>query len=193
MYKLKKNIIVVCEGNSERAYIQELNRYLENNGIPLHFLAKPSNSGQYTQVIRKYKEIRKNNDKIEILIWVDWDRYQRNDNDDMKNYEKKPEGIPDFLFSYKNFEDFLSMHFNREKMLQWLNSCIKRKHFETPSHSREYIPEFQIFIGGTYEKGDMPIELNNYTLENLRAHQNDTTIPFKCDFAKKLLLLIDIM
>lgn len=39
----------------------------------------------------------------------------------------------------------------------------------------------------------MPIELNNCTLENLKAHQNDKTVPFKCDFAKKLLMLIDII
>lgn len=37
MYIQNRNIIIVCEGPSEKAYIQELNRYLEEEDIPLHF------------------------------------------------------------------------------------------------------------------------------------------------------------
>ena len=35
MYIQNQNIIIVCEGASEKAYIQELNRYLEEEDIPL--------------------------------------------------------------------------------------------------------------------------------------------------------------
>lgn len=55
MYVQNRNIIVVCEGASEKAYIQELNRYLEEEDIPLHFIPRPSNGGQYASVVKKYK------------------------------------------------------------------------------------------------------------------------------------------
>jgi hypothetical protein len=122
---------------------------------------------------------------------VDWDRYQRNDNSDMDNYRSKPDDIPDFLFSYMNFEDFLSMHFNRPKMERWLSSCVGRNHFNAPSHNSEYIPAFTTFIGRNYSKGDMPIDIDCHSLNNLRAHQNDPSVPFKCDFAEELFRLID--
>lgn len=166
MYEQRKSITVVCEGASVKAYVQELNRYLEEEEIPLHFFPRPSDGGQYTHVVRKYKEVRKNNRTARILIWVDWDRYQRNDNSDMDNYRKKSNDIPDFLFSYMNFEDFLSMHCDRSKMERWWTSCVGRLHFATPSHSKEHIPAFRMFIAENYEKGDIPIDIDGHCLEN---------------------------
>jgi len=190
VYVQNKIIIIVCEGASEKAYIQELNRYLEEEDIPLHFIPRPSNGGQYTPVVRKYKEVRRGNRATEIFIWVDYDRYQRNDNSDMDNYRSKPDDIPNFLFSYENFEDFLCMHCDRSEMERWWTFCIGRDHFNTPSHSNEYMPAFRAFIGENYEKGDMPININYHSLNNLQIHQNDLTVPFKCDFAEKLINLI---
>jgi hypothetical protein len=191
MYVRNRNIIIVCEGASEKAYIQELNRYLEEEDIPLHFIPRPSNGGQYSPVVKKYREVREDNRTAKILIWVDWDRYRRNDNADMDNYRKKSSDIPDFLFSYMNFEDFLSMHHDRSQMQRWWTSCVSRDHFTTPSHSNEYMPAFKAFIGGDYAKGDMPLAIKCNLLENLRTHQNDSSVPFKCDFAKELFTLID--
>lgn len=191
MYIQNRNIIIVCEGPSEKAYIQELNRYLEQEDIPLHFIPWPSNGGQYAPVVKKYREVRKDNRTAKILIWVDWDRYLRNDNADMDNYRNKSNDIPDFLFSYMNFEDFLSMHLNRDKMENWWISCNSRHHFDTPSHSKEYLPAFKLFIGTMYEKGEMPIPIDCQSLENLRTHQNDVSVPFKCDFARELFRLMD--
>ncbi|NCC12395.1 MAG: hypothetical protein EOM32_03370 [Spirochaetia bacterium] len=191
MYVQNKNIIIVCEGASEKAYIQELNRYLEEEDIPLHFIPRPSNGGQYSFVVKKYKEVRKDNRMGEILIWVDWDRYQRNDNSDMDNYLGRPNEIPAFLFSYQNFEDFLSMHCDRSEMQRWWVSCISRNHFTTPSHSSEYIPSFRAFMGGNYSKGTIPITIDYHSLSNLRMHQNDTSIPIKCDFADLLFRLLE--
>lgn len=191
MYVQNKNIIIVCEGASEKAYIQELNRYLEEKDIPLHFIPRPSNGGQYISVVKKYREVRKDNRTTKILIWVDWDRYQRNDNSDMNNYRSKPNDIPEFLFSHQNFEDFLSMHCDLSETQRWLTSCVSRNHFTNPSHSNEYIPAFTTFIGGRYSKGAMPINIDCHSLENLRMHQNDTSVPFKCDFAEELFRLLD--
>jgi hypothetical protein len=90
-----------------------------------------------------------------------------------------------------NFEDFLSMHHDRSQMQRWWTSCVSRDHFTTPSHSNEYMPAFKAFIGGDYAKGDMPLAIKCNLLENLRTHQNDSSVPFKCDFAKELFTLID--
>ncbi len=193
MYIQNRNIIIVCEGASEKAYIQELNRYLEEEDIPLHFIPRPSNGGQFSPVVKKYREVRKENRTASILIWVDWDRYQRNDNADLDNYRRKSNDIPDFLFSYQNFEDFLSMHCDRSKMEWWWTSCVGRLHFATPLHSKEYMPAFRLLIGETYEKGDIPIDIDCRSLENLRTHQNDPTVPFKCDFAKELFRLMALV
>lgn len=191
MYIRNQNIIIVCEGASEKAYIQELNRYLEEEDIPLHFIPRPSNGGQYSPVVKRYREVRKDNRTARILIWVDWDRYQRNDNADMDNYRNKPNDIPDFLFSYMNFEDFLSMHCDRLNMQRWWTSCVNRDHFNKPSHSAEYMPAFRVFIEKTYEKGDIPIDINRHSLENVKTHQNDSSVPFTCDFAKVLFQLME--
>lgn len=191
MYVQNTTIIIVCEGASEKAYIQELNRYLEEEEIPLNFIPRPSDGGQYTHVVRKYREVRKENKTTRIIIWVDWDRYQRNDNSDMDNYRRKPDDIPPFLFSYQNFEDFLSMHWDRAKMQRWWTSCVSRDHFTNPSHSKEYMPAFITFIEGNYSKGEMPIHIDFHSLNNVRMHQNDASIPLKCDLAKELFSLID--
>jgi hypothetical protein len=191
MYRRNRNIIIVCEGASEKAYIQELNRYLEEEDIPLHFIPRPSNGGQFASVVKKFREVRKDNRNTTIYIWVDWDRYQRNDNTDMDNYRRKSIDIPDFLFSHMNFEDFLSMHLDRSEMQRWWTSCVSRNHFTTPTHSNEYMPLFKAFIGGNYTKGDMPIAINYNLLKNLRTHQDDPSVPFKCDFARELFLLMD--
>ena len=144
-------------------------------------------------MIRKYKEIRKNNSRrtSRILIWVDWDRYKRSSNSDWDNYQRKSDDIPDFLFSYMNFEDFLSMHCGRSDMQKWWTSCVGREHFTIPSHSSEYMPAFIDFIGGNYAKGDIPIDIDSRSLGNLRARQQDHSVPFKCDFAEELFFLMD--
>ncbi len=191
MYAQKRNIIIVCEGVSERAYIQELNRYLDDEDFMFTFIPKPSNGGRYGHVVKKYREVRKNNKSSTILIWVDWDRYQRNDNSDMENYERKPGDIPDFLFSHKNFEDFIAMHLDRSEVERWWTSCVGRNHFDSPSHSNEYIPAFCAFMSSDYCKGEIPITIDCDSLANLKAHQNDRTIPFKCDFADKLFELLE--
>ncbi len=186
-----KNVIVICEGPSERAYLQKLNRYFEEEDIEIRFIPRPSEGGDYENVVRKYREIRKGNRKSEILIWVDWDIYQRNNHSNMDHYQNKPHDIPEFLFSYNNFEDFLSMHYDRAELDTWVASCVGRNHFVTPSFSREYMPGFIVFIGCSYKKGSIPIEITEYSLSNLQTHQEDPSIPIKCDFARVLFELID--
>ncbi len=192
MYVQKKIIIIVCEGTSERAYIQELNRLLKEENIPLSFIPRSSDGGQYSKVESEYKKARKDNRNTRILIWIDWDRYQRNDNLDMDNYKKKPTGIPEFLFSYQNFEDFLFMHKETEDLEKWIMFCSGKNHFHSPLHSAEYIETFKSLFNNNYSKGEIPIDINSDSLNNLQKHQNDQSIKFKCDFARELFNLINL-
>lgn len=192
MFKQKKSIICVCEGPSERAYIQELNRFFEEEEIALHIIPKPSKGGQYSLVRKMYRSTLKNNPRLPICIWVDWDRYKRNDSGDLDNYQNKPSDIPDFWFTYMNFEDFLSMHLETEDVNRWWVSCNGRNHFSSPSHSSEYIPEFIKFLGDQYNKGEIPIAVNASSLENLKKHQEDPSIPFACDFAAEVFRLMEM-
>ncbi len=171
MQKQNKIILVICEGNSERAYLQELNRYLNESNISLHFQPYPSNGGQYKMVVSQYRRIRKANPRSEIDIWVDLDRYKRNDARDMDNYQNKPLGIPDFLFSHMNFEDFLVMHLESSKVREWHNSCISRNHFSVPSHSSEYLPQFKVFLEDSYTKGSIPFQIDETSLNYLKITQ----------------------
>lgn len=41
-------IIVVCEGKSERTYLQKLNRFLSENEIPLRFKSEDSEGGDFS-------------------------------------------------------------------------------------------------------------------------------------------------
>ncbi len=187
---MNRIIIVICEGPSEYAYIQELNRFLKEENIPIKFIGKSSDGGQYSKVIKRYKKVKKDNPRDEIVIWIDWDRYLRNDAKDRDNYLKKPSNIPDFLFSYMNYEDFLIMHMDDDILEKWLIFCNGELHFKSPLHSKEYLPEYKKLIEG-YSKGDFPIELNACSLKKLKERQNNSKLSFKCDFALKILTLIE--
>lgn len=84
-------IIVICEGNSEYAYIQNINRILRHKNF-YGALFKPVsvNTGYFNIVKNKYRSEYKNNSKSSIIIWVDFDLYKRNDKDCMDSYKKKP-------------------------------------------------------------------------------------------------------
>ena len=185
---MKTRILVVCEGSSEEAYIQELNRYLGENDIDIAFTAYPANTGEYTKVIRKYKQTYIDNKRTKIIIWIDKDRYIRNDGNCKTNYTNKSKNIPDFLFSYMNFEDIISMHDAQNCML-WQNICSTKSHFSTPLHEREYIKDF-ITIYPRYSKGSIPFKISSTTLNVFFRNQNNNSIKFKCDFADFLISIL---
>ena len=55
--------IIVCEGSSEVAYLQELNRLLREKEIPLVYIHKSCDGGQYSKVVRTYKKAKKESSK----------------------------------------------------------------------------------------------------------------------------------
>lgn len=106
-----KQYTVICEGRSEFVYIQRLQSFLDSQfagwSVPLTFRPIDNGGGSCGTVITGYKKQRAENKRAIIQVWVDYDLYFRNDKDCMTRYLAKPRGIPDFRFSYHNFEDSL--------------------------------------------------------------------------------------
>lgn len=173
--------IIVCEGKSEWAYLRRLQGFLDDQTMeagefqpPLMFIAPESaiaKNGECKSLVKLYKEKRKTNKKGTIEIWTDFDLYHRNDNHCADNYRKKANGIPDFLFSYHNFEDFFALHHDGTQLQAWLDyGQSERRHFEIPLHSYDYEPEISRIFPG-YAKGNLPVDFVNWnSLRNLKKH-----------------------
>ena len=185
---------VICEGKSERNYLGALNRMFRESA--LEFTLQPFNpfknaemaGGHYKRVIESYKKFKKTNRNTEPWLWVDWDLYCRNDRDCGYLYEHRPAGIPPFLFSVYNFEDFLVLHSPRERVLEWVDVCRRHGHLDEPLHSEKYMELFKDFFA-EYRKGVLPDTLSMLTaeqVENAISHSLDDAIPFKCHFIETL-------
>lgn len=168
---------VVCEGLSESNYIKMLNRFLENNDYNLVFKAEPVKCGHYDAVEKKYlNEYGENNkNQANIIIWVDYDTYKRNDKEDGDSYKGKPKDIPDFLFSKMNFEDFLVLHREDEAVNKWDEICRENEHDKKPMKSEKYMQLIQK-IFPRYKKRDIPIEITEESLANLFRHNKGGSI-----------------
>ena len=182
-------IILLCEGESEYAYIQELNRYLRENECNFKFIPKVIGSGFYSEVQKKHKEVRKDNPRTPIRILLDDDIYVRNgDNHEQDNSSKLANSgyKEEFLFNVHNFEDFLMLHCDDETLNQWLIKCAEKNHKNTPMHSEQYMPLVKE-IFPDYEKGELPFSPNDQEkLDNLFRHNEDNSIFIKSDFATYL-------
>ena len=189
-----KSIIVICEGKSETKYLQELNRFLRENSTEnsIVFVHKTVGTGHFTEVIKKYRSERKLNKKANIEIWVDYDIYKRNEQQNCDKYKKKPKGISDFKFNYFNFEDFLIMHFNDDVLNKWKEICKANNHFNEPMKSEKYLKLIQQNIFADYDKSSLTnlFVFNKQTLENLFKHNAEQS-EFKSDFAEFLENIIN--
>lgn len=191
---MNKIILVVCEGKSEKAYLQELNRFLRENEIPLLFKVEVSEGGDYHFVDPCFRKCQKENKRMRIVIWVDRDIYRRNDRGNQDAYTKKPKGIPNFKFNIENFEDFLVMHLTDDRVDLWHTACSNNGHFTSPLHAREYGPLLQSAIFPTYKKGTLPenFVIDFRALQNLKNHNADTKIPFRSEFADFMITEIEL-
>ena len=128
--------IIVCEGESEWAYLQRLQGFLDDQELapntfetPLRFVSPEraiAKGGTFGKLKSHYSKTRKSNSKASIQIWADFDLYHRNDKNCADNYAAKTAGIPDFLFSFHNFEDFFALHFDGPELAQWLHLAVLR-------------------------------------------------------------------
>lgn len=203
--------IIVCEGRSEYVYLQRLQSFLdaqaEDWSVPLRFIPKlPVNSdgdenggGFYTNVTRCYRQQRRENRNSMIVVWVDDDIYVRQDSDAERsnhaNYMGKPAGIPDFVFSFHNFEDFLALHLDDAAIQRW-HTAFDPAHVAHPLHSVDYLPLFETVITG-YRKDDLsPDFITRESLMRLKTNLARPLIPAPADprfrsFARFLIDQID--
>jgi len=192
MYFEKRVYLIVCEGLSEKAYIQELNKFLNKNGFSFTLVPYVIGSGHYRAAIKKYKSVKKDNPKQDIKIWVDKDTYIRNDQNDSLLYDSKSNNIPHFFFSLQNFEDFLAMHTDDTKLDIWSQICSKYSHHINPMQEKTYLPLFKEYLFEEYEKEQIPFEINEEKLKNLFIHNHSKSCFFKCDFASFIEKLMEI-
>ena len=168
--------LIVCEGDSEYAYLQRLQSFLEPQTPDLRLVFSASSeiagNGTFGVVKSAFNRTRRNQRCASIQIWIDFDLYHRNERGCAKAYAKKPEGIPDFHFSFHNFEDFLALHWSGEQFAAWLRygSPAGRNHFAAPLHARDYVPEIKR-IFPDYQKGALSPDFISWaSLQNLKAN-----------------------
>jgi hypothetical protein len=174
--------IVVCEGESEWTYLQRLQSFLEAEPLadgafepPLRFIVPErliAKNGSFGKLKSRYNQTRRANRNSSIQVWADFDLYHRNDKHCADHYAAKADGIPDFLFSFHNFEDFFALHWDGEALTNWLRfgSAAGRNHFALPLDAEGYLPEIrQIFP--SYDKGDLSPDFISWTsLKNLKSN-----------------------
>lgn len=186
LFKTKKTYMILCEGSSEYAYIQILNRILVDNSINISFVAKEVGNGHFSDVEKEYKKQCKKNAKLEKIIWVDKDIYKRDDKGNGTSYLNKKQNIPDFIFTKYNFEDFLVMHLDDDVIDKWHQVLNTKGHFNMPLKSSEYIPLIKenIALFQDYEKGDIPFEITFEKIKQAYNTHQKQNINFKCDMLK---------
>lgn len=189
----KKPYLLVCEGDSEFAYVQELNRFLAKRGSSIVFLPRNAGGGGFRSLRRCCRTAKTRRDGRTFVL-ADRDIYSRNDNGNGTAYEQGKDRMPPFLFQTWNFEDFLMMHFSPELLAAWRSEARRCGHSDTPLHRRDYMPLFCAFclqhndvleFSAPYEKGDMPFELQPGHLERLVANNGTSVFPHS-DFAEFL-------
>lgn len=176
--------LIVCEGESEWTYLQRLQSFLDREGVPpgafetpLRFIGPEhamAKNGSFGRLVSTFNRTRSANRRHSIQVWADFDLYHRNDNHCATHYAAKPDGIPDFLFSFHNFEDFYALHFAGDALAEWLKFGGRSglHHFTTPLHSDGYLPEIKRIFPG-YKKNDLPADF--VTLASLRNLKTNLT------------------
>ena len=179
---------ILCEGQSELVYVQEVNRILCRNNFSAAFYAKLIGNGLFSNVIKAYKKEHRTNRKGIFYAWVDFDLYHRNEKQSFGQYERHQSNgnsQPKFLFSRMNFEDFLALHCEDPQLNKWLDICEENNHFSSPMTAAVCTPLFTKNIFPNYKKGTLPFALSKNKLETMFSNLNKTQI--QNDFGKHLL------
>lgn len=189
MMEKREHYLVICEGASEFAYTQVLNRFLNENNQSLILSAHNAESGNL-KVIRNHCRAMKCKMKAAIVM-LDYDIYERNDNNNLSLYEQHKDRLPKFCFQHFNFEDFLLMHYPPAILDKWRSRMKESGHYASPLHENEYLAVFNRFVcehenelqfSSTYQKGDMPFMLTSEKLRNLFVNNRNSELP-RSDFA----------
>lgn len=142
----------ICEGKSEFAYIQLLNRFLHAESVPIYFKAYDAKGGKPNNIKLCFKHIKQHHrDAREVYAFLDLDIYFREDEDIL--------ALPDnviYLFNNWNFEDFLVLHYDGDIVSTWHSSCCTSGHAQTPEHSSAIVSRIRNDIFPGYTKGEFP-------------------------------------
>lgn len=193
----KEIIYILCEGNSETNYITRLNKFLDNEGYNFTFQSEnlhgsllsktDTEKSAYNKITNKFKNLLSKSKKGLFVIWLDDDVFKRQQlkKDILENLLKNFNSIHKkikIIYSYENFEDFLSMHLEQELFEQWERICLEQNHFETPMISTVYEPLIRTIIKG-YSKEKLPseIHIDVDTIKILKERQNNKNFHAKCD------------
>ncbi len=184
---------VIFEGNSEEAYLSELNRHLRDEGINIYFnLYNLKGIAEYKKIKRKHKEAKKNMRKgDEIVIWLDNDVFKRGKLS--KEALRKILGDFDIVkYNHENFEDFLIMHLSDKEVERWHEICIKEDHFKRPMN-RKKVATLMREIFPDYSKGSLPdgFQINKVTLDRLISNSQCSILKFESDIVSVIAELYE--
>ncbi|MEG1740776.1 MAG: hypothetical protein RR250_05565 [Akkermansia sp.] len=189
-YSMQQVFYVICEGKSECAYLQELNKELAEEDIPISFQAFSADNGTFACLKNKWKTQHLGKGR-NVFFFADWDLFYRDSLKGKTLYDKEREKLPRFYFNHQNFEDFFSLHLPFEKAAEWCEICIKQGHFKNPMCAKEYEPLFQTLVPN-YQKGKLPSNFNMHEgLAHLRKNLSDHRLHQKSEFAVFLLTLLE--
>ena len=185
------NYYIICEGNSENNYLTIINRYFRDNNIGKQIIIKTLTGNTDIKNLKNYiKEFSKSKPDA-IYVWLDKDILYNDKQSIITNIEainkKRNKAKIDIKYSYMNFEDFLSMHFD-EKCKELQNKLETQQHFTKPLNSEEYLKIFKE-IFKEYKKGDLSTILKEITSNDIlmvKTNQNDNKCNFKCDIIELL-------
>ena len=166
---MEKKIIIVCEGKSDFSYLNALQRFIDNDiklteghdDPLLRFVPCPEPlgtcTGTYDKIVAVYWSVVEDFAPDPVEIWVDADIYIRNEELNSTpgkfngtEYRNKPLDIPEFNFSFHNFEDFIVLHADDATFLRWKEIVLSAKggqnenaHHDWPLPRSDYAPLFQ--------------------------------------------------
>lgn len=206
--KLSKNqpIIILCEGESERTYVQMINKlFMFKDAYCVVFKAVCVQLGYWNQVKNAYKKAYKDNPKCIIFSFVDHDIYLRErDMDRNQCYYKLLEDdnniAKSVLFSHMNFEDVLMLHLDKKILKDWIDEMNSHNHFNDPLVADDYVAIFEAFCKNRetilpsnwpslYVKGKMPFELTKERILTMIENLSLPDCPIKFQFGELIKYL----
>ncbi len=205
MEQKKKIYYILCEGNSEVNYITKLNKFLDAENYDFTFCPenlngcfpskKDNEQSAYRRIIKIFEEkLIVKTSKGLFLIWLDNDIFKRQGGLNKQILEQKFSKFRtihkkiEIIYSYENFEDFLSMHLDQKRFEKWENICLENNHFENPMIASIYEEKMQTIISH-YSKEKLPseIQINRETMLLLKERQNDKNFHAKGDLISFIL------
>lgn len=160
---MKMRICIFCEGNSEKNYVQSLNRFLRECDISDIIFSGKSlegvNNNNYCSKIKNYKD-KDLKYFTHFYAWLDFDIFKRSgkNEDEIRENVKKisfNNKNVSLLLNYMNGEDFIILHKEDSKIKKWEKICEEKNHFDSPMVSKVYLPLFKT-VKKEYKKGDSP-------------------------------------